>query len=104
MFREIETNKGEAGYPKRCYAGYFAERGGLVGILNMACLVIPPLNRILHSLQTVHNIRHCAIDHCVTEAYKQGCRQVGDFGELDTICDPFDFHRSEMMHLPCGLN
>ena len=75
LFREIETNKGEAAILKDVYAGYFAERGGLVGFLNMARFVIPPLNRILHSLQTVHNIRHCAIDHCVLEAYKQGCRQ-----------------------------
>ena len=50
LFREIETNKGEAAILKDVYEEYYAERGGLVGFLDMARFVIPPLNRILHSL------------------------------------------------------
>ena len=38
LFREIETNKGEAAILQDVYAGYFSERGGLVGFLNMARL------------------------------------------------------------------
>jgi methyltransferase (TIGR00027 family) len=75
LFREMETNKGEEAILEDHFATYFAERGGVVLAINIARFFLPPLNRVLHSLQTVHNIRHCAIDHCVMEAFQQGCRQ-----------------------------
>lgn len=75
LFRQVETERDEGAILKDNFAQYFAERGVVVSVLRVLRLLVPPLKRIVEGLQTVHNVRHCAIDGCILRAYNQGCRQ-----------------------------
>jgi methyltransferase (TIGR00027 family) len=75
LFRQVETDRANGAILEDKFARFFAEKGAVVNSLRILRFAIPALNRIVGGLQTVHNVRHCAIDNCILKAYERGCRQ-----------------------------
>lgn len=62
------------------FARLFIEQSPVVWAIRLLRFVIPPLQRLVWELQTVHCVRHASVDALVRRAINDGFTQIAIFG------------------------